>query len=103
MSYDAIRCLGCGGPAALVAGWPYRRCLKNPACNLTVPFGPVHAEALKADAWRLAELRGEYGDLRSSGEREDGSGNPEHMAKLAALIDVYEECAARGRTFGGVG
>lgn len=56
---------------------------------------------LKADAERLAELRGEYGDLRVSGERDDGSGNPEHMAHLACLIAVYEECAARGLTFGG--
>jgi len=54
--------------------------------------------ALKADAERLAELcrqrDGITASLRKSGKRYE-------RGHLDIIIVVYEECAARGRTFGG--
>jgi len=59
-----------------------------------------HEFALKADAERLAELcqqrDGITASLRKAGKRYE-------RGRIDWLIAVYEECAARGRTFGGGG
>jgi hypothetical protein len=60
---------------------------------------------INADAERLAELRGRREQLRvlvdALRDGEERNNHMEERARLKVLIAVYEECAARGRTFGG--
>lgn len=76
--------------------------------------------AIKADAERLAELNTSSRELAEHIEKLQGqcygtvvpatlaelsdliSKHSNHKAAIESLIAVYEECAARGRTFGGV-
>ena len=76
-------------------GRPASVCLAHPHDLAAMEAQVAHDDALRADAERLAELREErrrwesklMGALR--------------LAKLDAIIAVYEELAARGLTFGG--
>ena len=62
-----------------------------------------HEQALKADAERLAELRAEFAREVDHPTPPNSVTWCSNFRRLETLIAIYEECAARGRTFGGVG
>lgn len=101
----SVPCWHCGGPTEVVvrAGLAESRRCSVADCfsNFRGPgvasflVGEQRKCDLKADAERLAELR------RQFAEQSARPGATQLEWDLRVLIAVYEECAARGLTFGG--